>query len=239
MPAVALSIIVPTLNEAGNLAALLDDLARLKKGHTPFETIVVDGGSRDATCDIAARHGARVLESARGRGGQLQAGHLASRGALLWFLHADSRVQEDVFNALTALVGKAVWGRFDVRLGVAPVPTGFRMLAWVMNLRSRLTCVATGDQGMFVERGLLGRVGGVPNQPLMEDVALSLRLRRIAAPVCLAARLQTSRRKWQQDGFIRATLQIFSLRLAYALGASPESLVKRYYQRAWNSMPMP
>ena len=225
-----LSIIVPTLNEADNLRVLLGDLARLREGHTPVEIIIVDGGSEDATCEVAADHGARVLTSAPSRGGQLQAGFLASRGELLWFLHADSRLGPEVCDAVAALVGRRVWGRFDVRLGDAPVPWGFRMLSWTMNLRSRLTCIATGDQGMFVDRALLAEAGGVPNQPLMEDIALSICLRRLAPPVCLPQRLQTSRRKWQRDGLVRATWRIFRLRLAYAWGTCPEILTKRYYQ---------
>ncbi len=230
------SIIIPTLNEAENVRILLGDLARLQthlqKGHTAFEVVVVDGGSRDATCEIAAQHGARVLTSPPTRGGQLQAGYLASQGELLWFLHADSRVGSEVWDALAALIGERVWGRFDVQLGDAPVPFGFRVLSWTMNLRSRLTCIATGDQGIFVERTLLVEAGGVPNQPLMEDIALSLRLRRLRPPVCLSERLQTSRRKWQRDGLVRGTWRIFRIRLAYAWGASPALLAKRYYRES-------
>ncbi len=227
-----LSIIIPTLNEAENLRVLLGDLAQLQQRHTPIELIVVDGGSQDGTCEIARQHGACVLTCAPSRGGQLQAGHLASRGELLWFLHADSHVSAEVWDALTALIGKRVWGRFDVRLGHAPVPLGFRVLAWMMNLRSRLTCIATGDQGIFADRTLLAEAGGVPNQPLMEDIALSLRLRRLAPPACLPERLQTSCRKWRRDGLVRGTWQIFRIRLAYAWGASPASLAKRYYRRS-------
>ena len=226
-----LSIIIPTLNEAAHLGALLDDLEGLKKGHTPFEIIVADGGSRDATCKLAEDRGARLIRCAPSRGGQLHRGHMASRGDLLWFLHADSRLAPEALSALSALVGERLWGRFDVHLGAPPAPMGFRVLAWAMNVRSRLTCIATGDQGIFIDRRLLAEAGGVPDQPLMEDISLSLALRRLAPPTCLTVRLCTSRRKWARDGLIRGTWRIFCLRLAYALGAAPEALAKRYYHR--------
>lgn len=225
-----LSIVIPTLNEAEILAVLLEDLKHLSFEQTPSEIIVVDGGSSDDTRAVAQRFGAKVLITEPSRGGQLQAGYSASRGGLLWFLHADSRVGSESWQALESQIGAPVWGRFNVRLGDEPVPLEFRIIASVMNARSCLTCIATGDQGLFVARNLLEMIGGVPNQPLMEDIELSLRLRRLAPPTCLPACLQTSRRRWEERGLVNVTRQMIRLRLAYCLGASAEALAEEYYR---------
>ncbi len=195
----------------------------------PSDIIVVDGGSQDDTRAMAQKFGARVLITEASRGGQLQAGFLASRGETVWFLHADTRVDAETWKALEPQIGAPVWGRFDVRLGDEPVPSAYRIIASVMNSRSRLTCIATGDQGIFAARALLEQIGGVPNQPLMEDIELSLRLRRLAPPVCLATRLQTSRRRWEESGLVDVTSQMVRLRFAYYFGASAQALAQRYY----------
>ena len=227
----SLSIVIPTLNEEQGLPLLLKDLRAIDTSPGFLEILVVDGGSRDNTREIAEEFGARLLIAPPSRGGQLQTGFLASQSQMLWFLHADSRVDSTCWEALEPLVGSPGWGRFDVRLGDAPVPLGFRIIARVMNLRSCFTCIATGDQGIFVARELIEQIGGVPEQPLMEDVELSLRLRRLAPPTCLRASLETSRRRWDRGGLVRTTWQMLRLRSAYALGASAESLFVRYYKR--------
>ncbi len=209
---------------------MLEDLKRVAAESTPNEVIVVDGGSRDDTCAIAQEWGAHVLITKPSRGGQLQAGFLASSGRTIWFLHADSRVNSENWLALEPLIGAPVWGRFNVRLGDEPVPLEFRIIASAMNSRSRLTCIATGDQGIFAARDFLERIDGVPNQPLMEDIELSLRLRRLAPPTCLTARLQTSRRRWEEGGLVDVTRQMLRLRAAYYLGASACALAQRYYR---------
>ena len=226
-----LSIVIPTLNEEQGLPLLLKDLRAIDTSPGFLEIMVVDGGSRDNTRAIAEEFGARVIVSPPSRGGQLHAGFSASQSQMLWFLHADSRVDSTCWEALEPLVGSPSWGRFNVRLGDAPMPLGFGIIALVMNLRSCFTCIATGDQGIFVARELIERIGGVPEQPLMEDIELSLRLRRLAPPICLRASLETSRRRWQRGGLVRTTWQMLRLRSAYALGASAESLFLSYYDR--------
>lgn len=278
----SLSIIIPTLNEAEHIGALLADLAPLRAEGA--ELILVDGGSSDATLARAGTSVDLVLNAPRGRAAQMNTGARAARGDLLWFLHADTRVPDaapaalrQVFEAAAcprhpdqtgdecpavnykrlifrggpymSLRGRprecpgerlcerfrsrfrgcfrgCFWGRFDVRLsGRHPL---LRLVERGMNWRSRLTGIATGDQGIFVSRAAFERVGGFPPLALMEDIALSAALRRLARPVCLRARLLSSSRRWETRGVLRTILLMWRLRLAYALGADPARLARRY-----------
>ena len=222
----ALSIIVPVLDEASHIEAALRPLAPLR-GHGA-EVIVVDGGSRDATVRLAEPHADRVLESPRGRAVQMNAGARAARGDVLLFLHADTVLPPGA-DALVAGVlqpGGCVWGRFDVAIaGADPL---LAVVAALMNARSRLTGVATGDQAIFVRREAFVAAGGYPEIPLMEDVALSKALKRLGRPACLAERVVTSGRRWERHGTLRTILLMWRLRLEYALGADPRRLARRY-----------
>lgn len=225
-PGTRLSAIVPALNEAHGIAATLDTLSPLiAVGH---ELIVVDGGSRDATAAVARDRGACVVTATPGRAQQLNAGAAAAHGDLLWFVHADTRVAAPALAWLTQAAARSevAWGRVAVRLD-AERPL-LRLVGWAMNLRSRLTAVATGDQGIFVRRDLFERVGGFPEQPLMEDVALCKRLRRHARPLCLPLGLTTSARRWQDNGAWRTILLMWRLRFAYWRGADPARLAALY-----------
>lgn len=221
-----LSIIIPALDEADTLPGLLDDLQAFRRqGH---EVLLVDGGSADTTIETAGPRVDRVIRAARGRAVQLNRGARAAQGEVLWFLHADSRVSAGSAEAIeTHCRASRPWGRFDVRLsGDAWL---FRVIERMMNLRSCLTGIATGDQGIFVLSEVFRRVDGFPEIALMEDIALSRRLRRLARPACLhAPRLQTSSRRWEQSGILRTIWLMWRLRLAYALGVSPEALAARY-----------
>jgi rSAM/selenodomain-associated transferase 2 len=171
----------------------------------------------------------RVLHSAPGRARQMNAGAEAATGEVLWFLHADTGVPVDSDAIVQhALRGDAAWGRFDVRLsGRKPL---LRIVAWLMNLRSRFTGIATGDQGIFVKRAVFAAVGGFPDIPLMEDIALSRTLKQCAPPVCLRARLVTSSRRWESRGILRTIFLMWRLRFAYWRGVSPERLAAYYEQ---------
>ncbi|MEA3644271.1 MAG: TIGR04283 family arsenosugar biosynthesis glycosyltransferase [Lamprobacter sp.] len=228
-----LSIIIPTLNEADVIGALLGDLAALRAaGH---ELILVDGGSTDTTRALAEPLVDRLLAAPCGRAAQMNAGAQAATGELLWFLHADSRVPAATAEALLAAAragGRPVersvvrWGRCDVRLsGRHPL---LRVIERAMNLRSCLSGIATGDQGLFVSRADFTAVGGFPDIPLMEDIALSQRLRRLARPLCLRPTLITSSRRWESRGILRTMMLMWRLRLAYALGADPARLARWY-----------
>lgn len=220
------SIIIPARNEAQAIPGLLHDLVPLRAaGH---EVLVVDGGSRDGTACAAQPLVDRVLDAPTGRAAQMNAGAAVATGDVLWFLHADSRLHPDALQALLlAIDAGRPWGRFDVRLSGASMQ--FRVIESMMNLRSCLTGIATGDQGVFVDRQLFERVGGFPNLPLMEDIALSRALRRLTRPACIRApRLQTSSRRWEQHGTVRTVLLMWRLRLAYARGADPATLARQY-----------
>ena len=198
-----------------------------RAGH---DIIVADGGSADATREVASPLVDQVLLAPRGRAAQMNAGAAAAGGDVLLFLHADTWLPENAPKAIArALEGNVSrWGRFDVRLsGRHPL---LRIVEVLMNMRSRITGIATGDQAIFVEQGLFRASGGFPNIALMEDVAFSRQLCRIERPVCLRERVITSSRRWEDNGIVRTIVLMWRLRLAYALGADPMHLA-RVYQR--------
>lgn len=221
-----LSIIVPSLDEEATIARSMVALQPLRaRGH---EVIIVDGGSRDGTVRLARPFADRIIESSAGRALQMNRGARAASNQVLLFLHADSLLPGDAEVAIhTALERGAKWGRFDVTIdGRARV---LKMVAAMMNHRSRLTGIATGDQGIFVTRELFHQVGGYPVIPLMEDVALSKTLkRRSGSPACLRSRIVTSGRRWESHGPWRTIFGMWRLRLAYALGADPARLARMY-----------
>lgn len=221
-----LSIVVPVLDEEPSIVACLEALA-VYRGRG-IEVIVVDGGSRDRTLALARSGADQTFVAPRGRAAQMNAGATRACGDVLLFLHADTRLPENadrlVLDGLR--MSGAVWGRFDVRIvGHSPA---LPMIAAAMNLRSRLSGIATGDQAMFVRRAAFAECGSFPDMPLMEDVALSRRLKHISRPLCLHARVETSGRRWEQHGVFRTILLMWRLRLAYALGAAPATLARRY-----------
>ncbi len=221
-----LSIIIPVLNEAQTLPVLLADLQPLRK--RGVEIIVVDGGSSDATAELAQDGADRVLESAAGRARQMNAGAAVARGAVLLFLHADTRLPGDVDTRIDAvLAGKQVWGRFDVRLSGRHWL--LRIIEKMMNWRSCLTGMATGDQAIFVMRNVFEQLDGYADIPLMEDLDLSRRLNKIARPACIDTPVITSSRRWERNGILRTVLLMWSLRLAWFLGVSPQRLRRIYY----------
>ncbi|MFL6947708.1 MAG: TIGR04283 family arsenosugar biosynthesis glycosyltransferase [Xanthobacteraceae bacterium] len=221
-----LSIILPVLDEAAIIADALAALAPLRQRGA--EVIVVDGGSRDGTVDLARPAADRVIASPRGRAAQMNAGAALARGAVLLFLHADTRLPGNADALVLAGLERSgrAWGRFDIAIaGRSPL---LAIVAAAINLRSRLTRIATGDQAIFVSRDVFAAVGGFPDIALMEDVALSRALKRISRPVCVAAKVTTSGRRWEQHGVLRTVVLMWRLRLAYFLGAEPAALARRY-----------
>ncbi|MCM8613699.1 TIGR04283 family arsenosugar biosynthesis glycosyltransferase [Accumulibacter sp.] len=220
-----LSVIVPVLDEAATIASQLAGLAALRRQGA--ELLVVDGGSTDETLRLAHPLADRVLASARGRAAQMNAGAAASGGEVLLFLHADTGLPPAAAELIhAALAGGAVWGRFDVRID-GPQRM-LRVVERMMNWRSRLTGIATGDQAVFVRREVFERIGGFPDLPLMEDIALAKRLRRVGRPACLRQPVRTSARRWQKHGVLRTILLMWRLRASYFFGADPRRLAIRY-----------
>ncbi|MEO8630145.1 MAG: TIGR04283 family arsenosugar biosynthesis glycosyltransferase [Betaproteobacteria bacterium] len=220
-----LAIVIPVLDEAAGLASKLAALAPLRASGACV--IVVDGGSSDATFAIASEHADVALQAPPGRASQMNAGAAVASADVLLFLHADTILpkQADVLIA-RAIADGCDWGRFDVRIdGSQPL---LRLVERAMNLRSRLTGIATGDQAMFVRSDVLRAIGGFPAIALMEDIALSRLLKARGRPACLHARVVTSARRWQRDGVLRTIVLMWRLRLAYYFGADPADLSLRY-----------
>lgn len=220
------SIIIPVLNEGARISERLQALSALRRNSV--EIIVVDGGSTDDTVAAARPHADHVLSAQRGRGSQMNAGAKVARGGVLLFLHADTALPE----AADELVLKAIetsaraWGRFDVSIdGAHPLLV---LIGAMMNIRSRLTGIATGDQAIFVTRQAFMQVGLYPEIPLMEDIALSRKLKRVSRPACVRARARTSGRRWEENGVFRTLFLMWRLRLAFFMGRAPAELARRY-----------
>ena len=220
-----LSIVMPVLNEAVVIESMLQALAVLRT--RGVEVIVADGGSTDPTVARATLLADRVLIAPCGRARQMNAGAAVARGAVLLFLHADTRlpIGADLI-VRQAMAAGAVWGRFDV--SISGRPWMLRVVAALMNVRSRWSGVATGDQAMFVRRSVFERLGGFADQPLMEDVELSRRLLTISRPSCLRARVTTSGRRWEARGVWSTIFLMWRLRWRYWRGESPRSLAEAY-----------
>lgn len=225
-PAPKLSVILPVLDEGELIRACLSRLAPLRR--QGVELIVVDGGSRDDTVALARPLCDQVLEAPRGRASQMNAGARLARGEALLFLHADCRLPADAERLIVeGLNGSGhSWGRFDIDIeGRDPL---LRVVAWFMNRRSRLTGIATGDQGMFVRAEVFRRCGGFPDVALMEDIRLSRMLKSVDRPLCIEARITSSGRRWEDHGTLRTIALMWRLRLAHFFGADPRQLAARY-----------
>lgn len=218
-------IIVPVLNESAVLSRQLNKLDVLRA--MGARVLLVDGGSNDRTVQLAREAGFDVLESVRGRARQMNAGAHAAQSDLLVFLHVDTHLPHGaLYEIENHLNGKMGWGRFDVRIvGRSP---WLRVISFCMNWRSRLTGIATGDQAFFMTRELFERAGGFPEQPLMEDIEMSKRLNRFSPPICLADRVETSGRRWDQNGAWKTILLMWRLRWAYWRGVPASELAHIY-----------
>ncbi|UCB54582.1 MAG: TIGR04283 family arsenosugar biosynthesis glycosyltransferase [Thiotrichales bacterium] len=219
------SIIIPVLNEADHIGDVLASLARFRdQGH---EVIVVDGGSEDDTVILSHPLADKVLRSDRGRALQMNCGIENAQGDLLLFLHADTVLPADALsNMIAAVEDGHFWGRFNVRLSGRHLL--FRVIEQMMNMRSCITGVATGDQAIFVSRESIDIIGRYPQLPLMEDIVFSKRLRNLGWPACLKLPVLTSSRRWEQRGILRTILLMWRLRLLFFLGVPAEKLAKQY-----------
>lgn len=222
-----LSIIIPVFNEADNIATTLTQLQSYRKqGH---EVIVVDGGSQDNTIELAQGVVDQLLISKPGRAIQMNIGAGLAEGDVLVFLHVDTLLPDAADTLIIGAIDQGnQWGRFNVRLSGQHIL--FRVIETMMNWRSCLTGIATGDQVIFVRRVLFEQTGGYPEIKLMEDIELSKQLKPFGKPACINTRVTTSSRKWEESGIIRTVLLMWRLRLLYFFGTSPDKLFSQYYR---------
>ncbi len=224
-PPPALSVVVPVLDEARVIVECLTALVPLRRRGA--QIIVADGGSRDHTLALATPLADNVVSAPRGRSSQLNAGAARARSEVLLFLHADTLLPPGADTLIQQALSRGfVWGRFDVTINGQP--RMLRVVAAMMNLRSRWTGIATGDQALFVRRDVFDAVGGFPQQPLMEDIEICRRLRLQGRPACVRDRVVTSGRRWEQRGVWRTIVLMWWLRWRYWRGASPAELAKAY-----------
>ena len=220
----SLAVIIPTLNEEDRLGETVSSA----RGRSAPHIIVVDGGSSDGTVACARSLGVEVVVGSRGRAAQMNAGARVARSDVLLFLHADTCLPADYDVAVLRALSdpNVVGGRFDVSL--QPSSPLLWLTGELMNIRSRLSRIATGDQAIFVRRETFERMGGFPEIPLMEDIAFTKALKRQGAIACLRDRVVTSARRWRADGVVRTVLLMWSLRFLFFCGVSPQQL-RRWY----------
>jgi rSAM/selenodomain-associated transferase 2 len=222
------SIVVPVLNEEAGIRSSLDNLAPFRREGA--ELVIVDGGSTDDTLARAAGQCDQLISAPRGRGGQMNAGAKVASGDLLIFLHADTTLPDVALDVVRRAVDLgAVWGRFDVCIDGDS--RWFPLIAYLINLRSRVTGISTGDQAIFVTRTAFLDAGGFLDIPLMEDVAFSTTMRSRARPTCVREKVVTSGRRWECRGVVRTVLTMWWLRLRFYCGASPAKLATDYGYR--------
>ena len=219
-----LTIVLPVLDEAAIIVGALRALAPLRSRGA--EVVVADGGSSDGTANLARPFADRVIAAPHGRGAAMNAGAALGTGEMLLFLHADTTLPANADRLIVRALMRRAWGRFDLRIaGRHPL---LALVARMINCRSRLTGIATGDQAIFVRREAFEAVGGFPDLPLMEDIAISRKLKRLCRPVCIATPVVTSGRRWEYHGVVRTIVLMWRLRLAYYFGAEPARLAMRY-----------
>ena len=218
------SIIIPVLNEESSIKDLLHQLQTYRQqGH---EVIVVDGGSNDNTCSISKPLSDKVITSESGRALQMNNGAAHSENDILWFLHADTLISDKAIEKIQQALNKNDWGRFNIKLSGSNIL--FRVIEKMMNVRSCLTGIVTGDQGIFVKKHVFNAVNGYPNIPLMEDIEISKKLKLISRPICIKEILTTSSRRWEEKGILSTVLLMWKFRLLYWLGVSADRLSAQY-----------
>jgi len=222
LPSVA--VVIPVYNEAEILPNVLPTVQAL----TVSELCFVDGGSEDETRHILAASGVKYMQSLAGRAVQMNAGSNACKSDIILFIHADTILSQSHIEAIKECMQdeNVVGGHFDVQL--SGIHWMFRVIEWMMNFRSCLTGISTGDQCQFVRRSAFEKMGGFPEQALMEDIELSKRLKRLGKMVCVHEKVITSSRRWQKHGISRTILLMWKLRILYFFGVKPNKLANIY-----------
>ncbi|HAY46804.1 MAG TPA: glycosyl transferase [Gammaproteobacteria bacterium] len=221
-----ISVVIPVLREAENISTLRQSTQTFRT--LGAEVIIVDGGSDDGTLDLVRSLADQLVHAPTGRAKQMNAGAEVASGQILLFLHADTFLSEEVFRESFDEIWGSQWGRFDIRIDSSKYL--YRVIEFLINLRSRLSGIATGDQAIFVKKTLFTDMGGFADIPLMEDVEICRRLKAKVRPVCLNQKVVTSARYWERNGPFRTIFRMWGIRFAYWIGVSPEYLVERYYR---------
>lgn len=222
---IKLSFIIPVYNESSQIKQCLNNLTFLRQdGH---EVIVVDGGSDDDTLTLAQPLCDVAITSEKSRATQMNAGAVKASGDYLLFLHVDTVVPENT-SALFSKLEKNNWGHFDIRLSGNHFM--FRIIEACMNIRSRLSGIATGDQVMFIDKELFIKTSGFPELALMEDIAISKQLLQFSKPVCFNDKVVSSSRRWEKNGIIKTILKMWYLRLLYFFDVDTNKLARIYYR---------
>ena len=222
-----ISIIIPTINEIENLPDLLINIKQSKQADK-IEIVVVDGGSTDGTIQYGQKFADLMITAQLGRAIQLNAGAEVAQGKNLWFLHADSILDFNIFSQYIDAISSSAWGRFDVQINNPNFV--YLIISSLINFRSRFSKIATGDQGIFITKELFYKVGKFPHLDLMEDIALSAKLKKYSSPFCSKLKIKTSARKWQKEGVIKTILLMWRLRLLYFFGVNTKTLARLYYK---------
>jgi rSAM/selenodomain-associated transferase 2 len=221
-----ISVIIPVLREAENISNLRQSTQMFRA--LGVEVIIVDGGSDDGTQDLVGSLVDQLVHAPKGRAAQMNAGAKVASGQILLFLHADTVLSEEVFRESSVKIENSEWGRFDLRISSSKYL--YRVIEYLINLRSRISGIATGDQAIFISNKLFTDIGGFADIPLMEDVEICCRLKAKVPPVCLNQKVVTSARYWERNGPYRAIFRMWAIRFAYWVGVSPEYLHGRYYR---------
>lgn len=222
---VKLSIIIPVLNEGDALTPFLKALILLKS--QGVELIGVDGGSTDNSFELLSTYCDTSIQSSAGRSTQMNAGALKAKGHTLLFLHADTYLPSTALTDIEHALSQNNWGRFNVQF--EPNNLLLRITAYLMHHRSKFTHVCTGDQALFFKKKFFNQLNGFADIPLMEDVDISKRARKLSPLYALTSKVTTSSRRWQKHGTLKTILLMWWLRWLYFIGVEPCTLHKKYY----------
>jgi len=225
MSDLSVAVVIPVLNED---KSLLQHINTFKALDNKYHVVFCDSGSIDKTCSVLQQHKLHYCTSAKGRAIQMNTGAVLSKSDIILFMHADTVMTASGIEAVKKVMldDSVVGGHFDIRLSGEGFV--FRVIEWMINLRSRMTGISTGDQCQFVRRSVFEAMGGFPKQALMEDVEFSKRLKRYGKLVSLRDKVVTSSRRWEQYGVVKTIALMWKMRLLYWLGISPETLAQMY-----------
>jgi rSAM/selenodomain-associated transferase 2 len=222
-----ISVIIITLNEE----ELIEGLMLLLRGISDTEIIVSDGGSIDRTCRVAGKYTDKIIRGDKGRGRQLNAGAALATGDVLWFLHADSAPPDNFKHHILKTLEKSDVAGGAFTLEIDSNLSSLKFISRVVELRSKISGIPYGDQGIFVKRDVFEKINGFQDIPLMEDIEFGRRLKKEGRIEILKPRIKTCARAWERYGVLRTTLRNWAYVTLFLMGYSPYKLYERYYRK--------